>query len=71
MNNKVATVYSKHYQINVGGLEKLHSFDIGKYAKIYLALNANGLLGSEDVFVPQAVTTEQILLVHTPEFLAG
>ena len=69
MNDKVAIVYSKHYQINVGGLEKLHSFDIHKYAKIYLALNTNGLLRPEDVFVPEAVTKEQILLVHTPEFL--
>jgi histone deacetylase 11 len=71
MNDKVAIVYSKHYQINVGGLEKLHSFDINKYAKIYLALNTNGLLRPEDVFVPKAVTNEQILLVHTPEFLAS
>ncbi len=71
MNNNVAVVYSKHYQINVGGLEKLHSFDIQKYAKIYLALNTNGLLRPEDVFVPEAVTTEQILLVHSPEFLAS
>ena len=71
MNDKVAIVYSKHYQINVGGLEKLHSFDINKYAKIYLALNTAGLLRPEDVFVPQAVTNEQILLVHTPEFLAS
>ena len=71
MNQKVAIVYSKHYQINVGGLEKLHSFDIRKYAKIYLKLNTEGLLGPEDVFVPEAVTREQILRVHTSQFLAN
>jgi len=65
----VAIVYSKHYQMSFGGLEKLHSFDIRKYARIYLKLNTEGLLAPEDVFVPEAVTEEQILMVHTPEFL--
>jgi len=68
-NNRVAIVYSKHYQMSLGGLEKLHSFDIRKYARIYLKLNTEGLLRPDDVFVPEAVTEEQILLVHTPEFL--
>ncbi len=68
-NNRVAIVYSKHYQMSFGGLEKLHSFDIRKYARIYLKLNTEGLLAPEDVFVPEAVTEEQILMVHTPEFL--
>ena len=68
-NNRVALVYSKHYQMSFGGLEKLHSFDIRKYARIYLKLNTAGLLRPEDVFVPEAVTENEILLVHTPEFL--
>jgi len=29
--NMVAIVYSRHYQIDLGGLEKLHPFDIHKY----------------------------------------
>jgi len=69
MNRRVAVVYSKHYQINLAGLEKLHSFDIRKYAKIYLKLNTEGLLRAEDVFVPEAVTREQVLRVHSPAFL--
>ncbi len=68
-NNRVAIVYSKHYQMSFGGLEKLHSFDIRKYARIYLKLSTDGLLRPENVFVPEAVTEDQILLVHTPEFL--
>jgi len=68
-NDRVAVVYSKHYQMSMGGLERMHSFDIRKYARIYLKLNTEGLLRPEDVFVPEAVTREQILLVHTPEFL--
>ena len=68
-NNHVAIVYSKHYQMSMGGLEKLHSFDIRKYARIYLKLNTEGLLRPEDVFVPKPVTQDEILLVHTPEFV--
>jgi len=71
MNNRVGIVYSKHYQINLGGAERLHSFDIHKYAKIYLELQTEGLIRPQDVFVPERVTDEQVLLVHTPGFLAG
>jgi len=69
IGDKVAVVYSKHYQINMGGAEKLHPFDIRKYAKIYLKLKTDGLIRPEDVFVPEAVTEEQILLVHSRKFL--
>ncbi len=68
-NNRVAIVYSKHYQMSFGGLEKMHSFDIRKYARIYLKLNTSGLLRPQDVFVPEAVSENEILLVHTPKFL--
>jgi histone deacetylase 11 len=68
-NHHVAIVYSKHYQMSMGGIEKLHSFDIRKYARIYLKLNTSGLLRPEDVFVPKAVSEDQILLVHTRKFL--
>jgi len=68
---RVAIVYSKHYQINMAGLERLHPFDIGKYAKIYLKLQTEGLIRPGDVFVPAPVTDEQVLLVHTPRFLAS
>ena len=68
---KVAVVYSKHYQISLAGLEKLHPFDIRKYARIYLKLQTEGLLTPADVFVPGEVSDGQILLVHTPAFLAS
>ena len=69
MNSRVAVVYSAKYQINLAGAEKLHSFDIRKYAKIYLALNTSGLLRPRDVFVPRDVSRADILRVHTPAFL--
>jgi len=71
LGGRVALVYSKHYQINMGGAERLHPFDIRKYAKIFLALNTDGYILPADVFVPEAVTDEQVLLVHTDEFLAS
>ena len=71
MNDKVAIVYSKHYQINLGGAERLHPFDIRKYAKIYLKLSTDGLLRPADVFVPESVTREQLLRVHTEDYLTS
>ncbi len=69
MNNTVAVVYSKHYQINLGGPERMHPFDIRKYSKIYLKLNTDGLLRPADVFVPESVSRAELLRVHTPAYL--
>ena len=44
IGGRVAVVYSREYQINLGGFERLHSFDIHKYAKIYRALVAAGTI---------------------------
>ncbi len=69
LGGRVAIVYSRDYSIDLGGMEKLHPFDIHKYSRIYRKLVSDGLLTEGDVFVPHAVTEEQILLVHTPQFL--
>jgi histone deacetylase 11 len=69
IGSRVAVVYSKHYQINLGGLEKLHPFDINKYARIYLAMNTEGLIEPRDVYVPKPVTEEDIRLVHSQAFV--
>ncbi len=66
---RVALVYSKSYEIDLGGLEKQHAFDIHKYEKIRKALVADGLVASGDFFVPQPIGREEILLVHTEGFL--
>jgi histone deacetylase 11 len=64
----VAIVYSMRYDIDLGGLERLHPFDIHKYSRIYQALVDGGLVRPKDVFVPVPVTPEQVALVHTPGF---
>jgi len=71
LRDRVAIVYSSRYQIKMGGLEKLHSFDINKYEKIYLELVKQKLVRPEEVFVPEEVSQEDILRVHTPQFLTS
>jgi len=67
----VAIVYSRHYQIDLGGLEKLHPFDIHKYRRIYMQLVEDGLVRPEEVYVPEAIPWEMIRLVHSQAFVDG
>ncbi len=69
VGQRVCIVYSQRYQIDLGGVEKLHPFDINKYAKIYLALLTEGLVQPEDVFVPEPARRVDLLRVHTAEYL--
>lgn len=69
LNGRVAVVYSERYQIDLGGLERTHPFDIRKYARIYLALLTRTGLRPEEVFVPEEASREDLLLVHTPAYL--
>ena len=65
----VPIVYSPKYKINVYGMEKLHPFDIAKYNKIFNGLKKDGLATKENVIVPEEVTREQLLLVHSEKYL--
>ena len=65
----VSIVYSPGYLIDLGGLEKLHPFDIRKYEKIHNSLIADGLLSDEETLKPAPLTQEDLLLIHTPEYL--
>lgn len=66
---QVAVVYSQGYDVNLGGAETLHPFDIRKFSKIYLELQTAGLLRPEDVFVPDEASRDELLLVHTAAYL--
>ena len=66
---RAAVVYSSRYEIDLGGLEKSHSFDIHKYGRMARALVGAGYLTIADLHVPDEVTRQQLLLVHTPEYL--
>ena len=67
--NNCAIVYSYNYKISIYGLEKLHPFEIRKYEKIYTQLIEDGVLKPEEVFVPETLTDDDILLVHSKEFI--
>ncbi len=68
LGGRVAVVYSSRYQIRLGGLERIHPFDIHKYARIYRALVKDGVVQPGDVYVPAAVSDADILRVHTPAY---
>ncbi len=65
----MALVYSKHFEIRLAGLERAHPFDVHKYSKIARGLVKDGLVSPEQFHVPEELTREQMLLVHTPEYL--
>ncbi len=69
VNDRVAVVYSDNYQINLLGLEKLHPFDINKYTKICRQLVKDGLLTADNIEVPDRISRDDLLIVHTPEYL--
>lgn len=70
IGGRVAVVYSQRYQIDLGGFERLHPFDIRKYERIYRGLVRDGSVSPRQVFVPAEISHEDLLLVHTPEYLA-
>ncbi len=65
----VAIVYSEDYGISLGGLEKLHSFDIHKYKRIYKQLLMDELIDPAHVYRPDEISEVDILRVHSKAFL--
>ncbi len=67
--SSIPIVYSPYYKISVFGMEKMHPFDIAKYDKIYKALKNDGYVTKETVIQPAEVTWEEMLLIHTEDYL--
>ncbi len=65
----IGVVYSKQYNISILGFEKFYPFDIHKYERIHDQLIRTGLMRKEDFLVPADVREEDLLLVHSPEYL--
>jgi len=70
LDGKVAVIFSANYDISFGGIENLYPFDIHKYKHIYYQLVNDGLIRPEQVFVPEEVSREDLLLVHSEHYLA-
>ncbi len=66
---KLPILFSPRYDIRVLGIEKLHPFDSEKYGKVHRYLvDRVGI--DEDAFIaPDPVSEEDLLTVHTPEYL--
>lgn len=60
-----AVVHSPEYQCDIG----LHVFPIEKYARVLRALIDAGEVRPEEVLLAEAAPREDLLLVHTPEYL--
>ena len=69
--SNIPVVYDKGYTIGVLGIEKLHPFDIGKYDKIAKALRRDGLMGKGNVYRPDVLSRNDLLLVHSEKYLSS
>jgi histone deacetylase 11 len=67
--HKVPIIYSPEYNITFGGLERLHPFDAQKYGKIRAYLVNNLGLADERLYTPPMVSDNELLKVHTQEYL--
>lgn len=69
LSHRISIVYSANYQINLGGAERLHPFDIQKYARIYEQLVGDCIVQPLQVFVPPPIEDADLLRVHTSDYL--
>src|SRR5437660_11722120 len=65
----VPLIYSPHYNITAYGLEYLHPFDSVKYRRIHDWLIEQGVRNEQDFTEPAPCTEEELLRLHTPEYL--
>ncbi len=69
IKNKIPIIYSKHYNIKLFGLQKLHPFDTEKSEKIYKYLKGKFNFDNEQFYFPNKVSEEELLKIHTNEYL--
>ena len=66
---KLPIIFSPRYDIRVLGIEKLHPFDSEKYGKVHRYLMETVGIDEGAFFLPDPVSEEELLTVHTPEYL--
>lgn len=68
----VAVVFSPRYDIRFFGLERLHPFDARKYGRAWADLQRRlgSRLGRHHLAVDREASDAELLLGHTPEYLA-
>jgi histone deacetylase 11 len=71
MRKKIPIVYSKHYDIGLAGMERLHPFDTRKHGKVFRQLGEKLGIGGREIYTPTMATEAELLSVHTPRYLAS
>ena len=68
--NKWPILYSPNYDISFWKLETIHPFDSSKWRRVFELLKDSGMLKSiDDIVQPLEATREDLLLVHTEEYI--
>jgi histone deacetylase 11 len=65
----VPLVYSPNYNITAFGLERWHPFDSVKFKRIHAWLIRQGLRRPRDFIAPQPCRHDELLRVHSPDYL--
>ena len=65
----IPIIYNKGYNVDVFGFERTTRFDAHRYEKIYQALKDQGLVNRKTVVVPGKITDQQLLGVHTADWI--
>ncbi len=68
---KVPIVYSDEYNIRFFGIQHLHPFDTEKYKKVTKSLKNSLGLQAGQYHEPKAITDQQLLKVHSKEYLSS
>lgn len=64
-------LYSRKYNMSVLGIENFHPFDTKKFKKVYKHLRKNLDLCPEQFVSPYRITDEELLKVHSREYLSS
>jgi histone deacetylase 11 len=69
----IKIVYSPHYNISFFGIERFHPFDAKKYGRTWNVLQQQfgSKLSNHHLAVDRPVSDEELLLVHSREYLAS
>lgn len=68
--DKWPILYSSAYDITFGGLEKIHPFDSSKWRRVYqLLVQKKMLKGDADIIQPIEISREELLRVHSQEYI--
>uniref|UniRef100_A0A914HJB4 Histone deacetylase 11 n=1 Tax=Globodera rostochiensis TaxID=31243 RepID=A0A914HJB4_GLORO len=68
-DGRCAIVYTDEYNISFFGIEKCHPFDSKKWGHVFQLLTESGALDESAVLRPKEARNEDLLLVHSEEYL--